>query len=312
MNRKLLLISTACAILGASFGTAYAQDKKTDDDNGTQVGELVITAQKREEKLQDVPVAVTAFSGETRDLLGVVSIFDLTNNTPGLVYSVGLDRSFIRGVGRNTNAPGSDPGIAVYQDGVYSASTVPLGRAPIFSERTEVLRGPQGTLYGRNSIGGAMNIISTRPTDEFQGEVRATYGDHNNRSFQAKIDGPITSWLRYELGTAQIKQTEGFFHNANGGPDEGGPNDEKFYIGALDFNVGEKFDGFVRLESYSYDRRYRGFSPNGGTTVNPTFDDQTVMPEREPALQRLYDGRCDLHQPRSLGDLLQQRQRGRA
>lgn len=286
MNRKLLLISTACAILGASGGVAFAQDNAAQDSRDTNVGELVITAQKREEKVHDAPVAVTAMSAETRDLLGVISIFDLTNNVPGLVYSVGLDRAFIRGVGRNTNAPGTDPGIAVYSDGVYTASTVSIGRNPLFSERTEVLRGPQGTLYGRNSIGGAMNIISSQPTDEFKGEVRASVGDHDSFSLAGKVGGPIFSWLRYEIGGATRDQKQGYFHNVSGGPDEGGVGGERFYNGTLAYNWGDRLDGFQRIESYSYDRSnrrgattnqfYTSTTPYGSLSVSPRFNSCAV------------------------------------
>src|SRR5262245_35394574 len=140
--------------------------------------EIVVTAEKRSANLQDVPVAISAFTSETRDLLGISSIQELTDFTPGLSYSSTQDRMSLRGVGRLTNNYGSDPGIATYSDGFYTASNTEAGKRPIIVDRIEVLRGPQGTLYGRNSIGGALNVISKRPTDTLQGEVRATAGNY--------------------------------------------------------------------------------------------------------------------------------------
>ena len=122
--------------------------------------------------IQDVPVAVSAYTSETRTLLGVNTVEDLARFTPSVAYR-NDDRLAIRGVGRLTNAVGTDPAVALYSDGIFSTSMADTSTPPLFIERTEILRGPQGTLYGRNSVGGAINVISKRPTDEFDGEVRA-------------------------------------------------------------------------------------------------------------------------------------------
>src|SRR5258708_34038022 len=98
----------------------------------------------------------------------------MTNFTPGLAYSSQLDRISLRGVGRLTNVQAADPGVATYSDGVYTSSTVEAGKTPIFVDRVEVLRGPQGTLYGRNSIGGGLNAIPQPPPPGPSGAVAAT------------------------------------------------------------------------------------------------------------------------------------------
>ena len=108
--------------------------------------EVVVTAQKRSEDLQDVPIAISAYTSATRDLLGISSIQDLTNFTPGLSYSTSLDRASLRGIGRQTNNLASDPGLATYNDGFYNVSTRAAARSPLLVERIEVLSGPQGTL----------------------------------------------------------------------------------------------------------------------------------------------------------------------
>ena len=124
---------------------------------------VVVTANKREESVQDIAVAVTAVTSEMRDELGISTITDLTNLTPGLQYTAGNERITLRGIGRNTNNFGAEPGVANYTDGVYTSFATTAGRDNLFTDRIEVLRGPQGTLYGRDSIGGAINIISNVP-----------------------------------------------------------------------------------------------------------------------------------------------------
>src|SRR5687768_1426584 len=173
MSKHILLAT--CAVLAAAIGApAYAQA-----DSNT-IDELVVTAERREQSLQDVPVAVSAFTDEKRDLIGITSVFDLTNFTPGLQYSSQTDRVSLRGVGRTTNVHAADASVSVYSDGIYTTSTIEAGKTPLFLDRVEVLRGPQATLYGRNAIGGAINLVSKRPTDEWYAEVRAQYQNYNH------------------------------------------------------------------------------------------------------------------------------------
>src|SRR5260370_933596 len=140
------------------------------EDNG--IAEIVVTAQKRNESLETVPVAISAYTAKTRDLIGIETIQDMTDFTPGLAYSTSLDRAFIRGVGRETNNLSTNPGVATYSDGVYNSSVVAAAGDSMFEHRIEIVRGPQGTLYVRNAIPGTINSISKRPTQELTPEVR--------------------------------------------------------------------------------------------------------------------------------------------
>ena len=191
----------------------------------------MVTAEKRTQSLQDVPVAISAFTSANRDLVGINTIQDMTNFTPGLNYSAAADRNSIRGVGRLTNSHPIANAVALYDDGIFSSSTVPAGKTPIFTDRVEVLRGPQGTLYGRNSIGGAINVISKRPTEEPYAEVRATIGNYDHTLVEAAISGPLAPDPQYRLVGNWDKQGEGYFTNVVPGmPSEGNVVDDRSYV----------------------------------------------------------------------------------
>ncbi len=269
-NRRMDLRVAIAGILAMAAGVAAtAQESKAPDTMVLE--EIVVTAEKRQANLQDVPVAISAFTSETRDLLGITSIQDLTDFTPGLSYSSTLDRMSLRGVGRLTNNYGSDPGIATYSDGFYTASNVEAGKRPIHTERVEVLRGPQGTLYGRNSIGGALNVISKRPTETFRGEMRATAGNYETQIYEGSISGPITDWMRYRVAGNVGGQDEGFFKDANSNETEGGQNDDMYVDAQLAFDLGESMDVWVKYAKSEWDqarRVDRRITPND---IAPTF-----------------------------------------
>jgi iron complex outermembrane receptor protein len=262
VQQRTLLSCALGGVLGMSAGAGLAQE----GGRSTSVlEEIVVTAQKRSESLQDVPVAVSAFTSEVRDLIGITTIGDLTDLTPGLSYATVLDRMSLRGIGRLTNNYGSDPGIATYSDGFYTASNVEAGKRPIHTERIEVLRGPQGTLYGRNSIGGALNIVSPRPTDTWQGEVRAVAGNYDTQIFDAALSGPITDWLRFRASGSSGGQGVGFYRDEDGGPTEGNVGDDLYAEGQLEFNIGDAFDGWFKYSHTEWDQRRRF----AGTPITP-------------------------------------------
>src|ERR1700676_4333173 len=161
---------------------AGAAATSPNDDNG--IAEIVVTAEKRTENLETVPVAISAYTSKTRDLVGIETIQDMTNFTPGLAYSTSLDRAFIRGVGRQTNNLATNPGVATYADGVYNSSVVAASGDELFEDRIEVLRGPQGPLYGRNAIAGTINSISKRPTADWTAEIRLKAGNFGTHDFE--------------------------------------------------------------------------------------------------------------------------------
>ena len=265
MSKKALwLASAGFVVLTASHAFAQAAPDAPAPNTNTTLSEVIVTAEKRSASLQDVPVTLSAYTAETRQLVGIDTLQDFTNFTPGLSYSAANDRVFIRGLGRQTNTNGSDPGVATYTDGIYNASTASVGVSDFFLERTEILRGPQGTLYGRNSIGGAINVISKRPTAKFGGEVRATLGDYGVRNFEASVSGPISDSLRFRLAGANYHQQDGYFENAAGGPSEGGAGNRRYVEAQLEADFGPSLTAWVKAFTSGSGQR-----PRTANTVDP-------------------------------------------
>jgi iron complex outermembrane receptor protein len=263
----LLATSTVLAVtIGAS---AHAQTASgATAAASTTIEELVVTAERREQNLQDVPVAISAFTSEKRDLLGIKSIQDLTNFTPGLGYTSGNDRPSMRGIGRLTNAHPVAVPVAVYDDGIYTTSTTTAGKAPIFTDRVEVLRGPQGTLYGRNSIGGAINVISKRPTEDPYGEVRATVASYNRTILEAAVSGPLAHDLQFRLAGSWDKQRDGYFENVVPGmPSEGNVIDQFYLEGQLQAKFGDRLDGWAKFFVQGWNNGAGG--PGGHSSYSP-------------------------------------------
>ena len=183
----------------------------------------------------------------------------MTNFTPGLNYSSQLDRISLRGVGRLTNVHAADPGVAIYSDGVYTTSTVEAGKTPIFIDRVEVLRGPQGTLYGRNSIGGAINVISKRPTEEFYAEVRATVANYDRTLLEAAVSGPLARRPavppRRQLGKAARRLLTTTSSRAC--PTKATSSNQFYVEGQLQAKFGEHFDGWVKVSTIRLEQRRR-------------------------------------------------------
>ncbi len=241
MNVKHILYASAGLLSLSSVALA-----QTAADSGVALQDIVVTAEKRSVNLQDVPLAVSAFNSETRQLMGLNTLQDMTNFTPGLTFSSGTDRVFIRGVGRQTNTNGSDPGVATYTDGVYNSSTFSVASSDFFVDRVEVLRGPQGTLYGRNSIGGAINTISKRPTEEFQAELRGTLGNYGVYNLEASASGALMPGLRARIAGASNNQDKGYFTNDAGGGSEGGRGHSRYIEMQLEADLGPDVVAWVK------------------------------------------------------------------
>ncbi len=188
-NRSFAL-SSALLLLGAAAAPlAGAQNNQGD----AVLEEIVVTAQKRAENLQDTPIAVSAITGEMISKLAIDSTSAIATRNPSLVYSEagGESQLYIRGIGSNIFSVGVDQSIATHIDGIYTGRAN-MGLTQFLDvERVEILRGPQGTLYGRNATGGAINIISAQPTDTLQGYATLGTGSFSRREFKGALSGPL-------------------------------------------------------------------------------------------------------------------------
>jgi len=219
------------------------------------IEELVVTAEKREQSLQDVPVAISAFTSTQRDKVGISTVQDLTNFTPGFVYQSANDRASMRGIGRLTNVHSVDGAVSIYVDGLFTTSTVLAGGPPLDVDRVEILRGPQGTLYGRNAIGGTVNVISVRPTEDFYAEVRGIVENYGFTNFQAAVSGPIVDGLRFRLSGYKLDQREGYYENVNGGPSEGSKRDEYQVQAQIEADLGENAELWASYKTLTWHDR---------------------------------------------------------
>jgi iron complex outermembrane receptor protein len=230
MIRARLLAASAASVLTIATGalaqtaaTTKPASQKSADAPSTTIGEIVVTAERREANLQDVPEAVTAFTAQDRNIKGIETVQDMTDFTPGFTYSSQLDRPAMRGLSRNTNIYLQDSSVAVYYDDFFSNSTFLVGRDDMVIDQVEILEGPQGTLYGRNAIGGLINTISKRPTDELSGEVRAIVGNYGYTKFEGTVSGPLLPHLDFRMSLIDENQTQGWLDNVYpGSPSEGG------------------------------------------------------------------------------------------
>ncbi|OYZ42100.1 MAG: TonB-dependent receptor, partial [Novosphingobium sp. 16-62-11] len=175
------------------------------DGAATQSDEIIVTARRTNERLQDVPIAVTAISGQALEARGLGAVTDLQQVAPNLQFTPGQGGNsgaiapFIRGVGENDFIITSDPAVGTYIDGVYVARTFGAAAELLDVERIEVLRGPQGSLFGKNTVGGAISIVSRMPGDvtEVEGDVR--YGSYNDFRVRARVATPLGGGFSFGL-----------------------------------------------------------------------------------------------------------------
>ena len=208
-TRVALLAGVAFAGMGLP-GVALAQDEAADEEFGN---EIVVTATKREQTLQDVPVAVSVTSAETLERAQIRDIKDLTSVVPSLrvgqLQSSANTNFFIRGFGNGANNAGIEPSVGVFIDGVYrSRSAAQIGDFPDV-QRIEVLRGPQSTLFGKNASAGVISIVTQKPSFTFGGNVEVSYGNYDAKVLKGMVTGPLSETVAVSLAGG-INKRDGY------------------------------------------------------------------------------------------------------
>lgn len=252
-------ISAACLAVTATMpAVASAQEVAAASDVGDGVDDIVVTAQRREQNLQDVPIAVTAFSGDTMADLGIQSSADIASVVPNVEIGLPAGQGnqpliYIRGVGlSDTNSNNAGPN-GVYVDEVYVGSPGAQTFQLFDLERIEILKGPQGTLYGRNATGGAINFISAKPSSEFQAQASLSYGSYDTISGEAAVGGPLADTVRFRL-SATGTHSNGYIHNLLTGGRENGQG--SFALrGQIAVDVTDNFDALLNVHGGRVDVR---------------------------------------------------------
>lgn len=249
--------ATIAAALLAST-SAFAQDAPVqqapqEPQADSAFGEIIVTAQKREQALQDVSAAVSAITGDRLQSQQVSNLQDLQTVVPSVNFGSDFNQAkiFIRGVGANTSTTGSSTGVALHVDGAYVARAEAQLTSLFDLERVEVLRGPQGTLYGRNAVGGSINLITAKPKDEFGGYARLTYGNYNALTLEAAITGPIADGITFRVA-AKTEDRDGFGINPVSGRDVDDLN-RRMVRGMLNFDLGEGVSFLLSGEYFRQD-----------------------------------------------------------
>lgn len=207
--------------LSALARAASAQDAPAAAPTGG-IEEITITAEKRETNLQETPVAVTAITAGAISDQGLEDFNDVQFIAPALVYGEIADMAQItmRGIGVDTSTIDAEPGVGLYQDGVYRGGLASSSALFFDTERIEVLRGPQGTLYGRNTTGGALNVITKLPGDAFAVDAEALYGAYDRRRVFGAVDVPLVEGLLGVRGAFAYDARDGYTDNLFTGNEE--------------------------------------------------------------------------------------------
>ncbi len=205
LSFRFSLYGALAAVLGVGVNTAMSQELE----------EVTVVSQRRAENLQEVPIAVSAFSPKAIEDADIHELTDIATRVPGFTFSAfspGQNILSLRGVSSNDDGAGTDNSVVIFLDDVYIGRISNANFELFDLERIEVLRGPQGTLYGKNAIGGAINIISKKPSDELQSKMKVTRGKYEELNFAGLVSGPLSGNWKGKFSFSS-RQREGWTNN---------------------------------------------------------------------------------------------------
>jgi iron complex outermembrane receptor protein len=236
--------------------------------------EVIITANKRTQNLQDVPLAVTGFGEDFIKEAGLNDLMSVEELTPGFsisTFSLGQPALYIRGIGSNEDGAGGDPSVATYIDDVYIARSSASAFNFINLERIEVLRGPQGTLYGKNAVGGVVKVDTARPGDTFSGVIEASAGEYDLREVRSAVNIPLADKL-YSSLAVNYRERDGYVDNKQTG-DEFQNIDDVAAQGQILYDAWDNLSINVGLDWEDVDRDGNGRHVPGDGTFGSLHDE---------------------------------------
>ncbi|MCG7531108.1 TonB-dependent receptor [Psychrobium sp. MM17-31] len=219
------LSNVAIAVSALMFTSVNAVAEETKDQakqtEKRKIETISVTAQKRVESVQDIPIAITAFSGDRLVESGIENSLDLQMIDPALVITTNTvaAQPYLRGVGTDIFTPGAESSIATFVDDVYVSRTTSALQDFLDIERVDVVKGPQGVLFGRNAVGGAINVYSNKPTEDLEAKLSATIGNFNKRRLEGMVNVPLVEDKVFWRFAALSSQRDGYSHNLHTGKD---------------------------------------------------------------------------------------------
>ncbi|MBW2368408.1 MAG: TonB-dependent receptor [Deltaproteobacteria bacterium] len=259
--KKSLAVTIALLIgMGGIFvSQSYAEEGEEENYNDFILEEVVVTAQKREENLQDVPISITAISEGRLEQLGAREIADVQNFAPNVDFGNTLTNDNpsirIRGIRTSASNIGFEAGFGVYVDGVYMGRNSALNQTLADVALMEVLRGPQGTLFGKNTTVGAFNITTRRPSEDLELNVQVEAGNYNLKRARGHISGPIVADKLFGKITLFKDLWDGFYENLNPGTHDAVDEDQIGGRGELRYTPTDDLDIALRFD-HAYSDRY--------------------------------------------------------
>lgn len=254
MKYKTILKSSVCLAATFAYPVMFAQGEEAQKEERFALEEITVTARKREENLQDTPISITAFSANDLIQRTISNLGEIAPFTPNLEIGTasggnGSSSSsiiYIRGIGQEDYSVTTDPGVGIYVDGVYFPRSVGSIMDLMDIERLEVLRGPQGTLFGKNTIGGALNIVSRKPDDEaaFSGEVNI--GSYNQLYIKGTANIPVTDKVATKISFSK-KDRDGYVKRIRTGDRQGG-EDSLAVRGQLLWSMSDKLSMLISAD----------------------------------------------------------------
>ena len=301
-RKATLAVGVALAALAAP-GLTWAQDAAPQD--ATSLDDVIVTAQRREQSLQEVPITVNVVTAETLEALAADDIGDMAAFVPGLSVSNTSPtqaRYSIRGVATSDFGVGTDPAVGVYVDGVYAARS---GAALLaFSDvaRVEVLKGPQGTLFGRNSAAGAVSITTNKPSDEFEARLGLRLGEYDKRRLEGLVNLPINDAMALRVN-ALVNQRDGWLIDSATGEDYD-REDNWAVRAALRWDVTPRTQAIL---SWSHDEIDQDARPAIGVAPIPAAPGLPAFPSdpadyTNPFEKRVFNDVIDNHETRRLDE----------